>query len=362
MKFNTEKEKLLNAVGLTSHLASIRSTLPILQNLYLETKNGQLLVKSTDLDQTLEIFVEGTVSEEGALTIPARLVVEYLTNNPDSSITLESNDLELTIKSTNHRAKIKGLAAEEYPSAPVIKPQSSITLPLAALRQAITKTIFSSAQDESRPILNSLLWRFNGKKLTIVGTDGFRLACQSLELPHEGQGDYIIPKRALQELQKLPGEGELEVAFAGNQVRFTLGAIALTSRLIDGNFPPYEAIIPKKMAVEIAVSASSLAKSLKLASLFSRDSAYSTKVLLEGDTVKISAISPQIGENSNELKLATPISVPLTISLNAQYLVDGLGAIDGDAKVGFIDAKSPITVESVKNDQYLYLLMPLRSE
>ncbi|MCR4277985.1 MAG: DNA polymerase III subunit beta [Candidatus Berkelbacteria bacterium] len=362
MKFNTEKEKLLNAVSLTSHLATTRSTLPILQNLYFETKENRLLVKSTDLDQTLEVLIDGTVNEKGALTIPARLIVEYLTNNPDVSITIESNDLDLTIQSTNHKAKIKGLAAEEYPSAPTIKPQSKITLPLAALRQAITRTIFASAQDETRPILNGLLWRFNGKKLTIVGTDGYRLACQSLELPGDQQGDYIIPKRALQELLKLPGESELEVAFASNQVRFTLGDITLTSRLIDGNFPPYEAIIPKKMNVEIAVSASSLAKSLKLASLFSRDSAYSTKVLLEGDTIKISAVSATIGENSNELKLATPVASPLNISLNAQYLVDGLGVVDGDAKVGFIDAKSPITVESIKKDQYLYLLMPLRSE
>ncbi|MDO8650096.1 MAG: DNA polymerase III subunit beta [Candidatus Berkelbacteria bacterium] len=362
MKFNTEKEKLLNAVSITSHLATTRSTLPILQNIYLEAKENQLLVKSTDLDQTLEVLVEGTVSEKGALTIPARLIVEYLTNNPDASITLESNDLDLTIQSTNHKAKMKGLAAEEYPSAPAIKPISEAVLPLAALRQAINRTIFASAQDETRPVLNGLLWRFNGKKLTIVGTDGYRLACQSLELSGDQQGDYIIPKRALQELQKLPGDGELEVAFASNQVRFNLGGVTLTSRLIDGNFPPYEAIIPKKMSVEIAVSSSSLAKSLKLACLFSRDSAYSTKVLLEGDTVRISAVSATIGENSNELKLASPVAEPLTISLNAQYLVDGLGAVEGDAKVGFIDAKSPITVESIKKDQYLYLLMPLRSE
>lgn len=362
MKFNTQKDQLLNAVSLTSSLATTRSTLPILQNIFFEAKNNQLLVKSTDLDQTLEVLVDGTVSDKGALTIPARLIVEYLNNNPDASITLDSNDLDLTIKSTNHQAKIKGLAAEEYPSTPGIKPQSTVTLPLGQLRTAITKTIFASASDDSRPILNGLLWRFNGKKLTIVGTDGYRLACQSLEISNDAEGDFIIPKRALQQLLKLPGEGDLEVAFASNQVRFSIGLIALTSRLLDGNFPPYEAIIPKKMSLEVSINSHQLAKSLKLASLFSRDSAYSTKILLEGDTMKISAVSPQIGENTNELKLAAPVAVPLTISLNAQYLIDGLGAVEGDAKVGFIDAKSPITVAPIKDSDYLYLLMPLRSE
>ncbi|MDP3993246.1 MAG: DNA polymerase III subunit beta, partial [bacterium] len=201
-----------------------------------------------------------------------------------------------------------------------------------------------------------------GKKLTIVGTDGYRLACQSLEIPSDAEGDFIIPKRALQQLQKLPGEGELEVAFASNQVRFSIGSITLTSRLLDGNFPPYEAIIPKKMSTEIAINSHQLAKSLKLASLFSRDSAYSAKILLEGDTMKISAVSATIGENTNELHLATAVAVPLTISLNAQYLIDGLGAVEGDARVGFIDAKSPITVAPIKESDYLYLLMPLRSE
>ena len=362
MKFKTEKEKLLNAVTLTSHLTTTRSTLPILQNIFLSTKDNQLLVKSTDLDQTIEVIIEGEISEEGALTVPARLITDYLTNNPDSSINLDSNDLDLTVKSANHQAKMKGLAAEDYPVAPPIIPQSTITLPFSELRSAIAKTIFASAQDEVRPILNGLLWRFNGKSLTLVGTDGYRLACQTVSLTHDQQGDFIIPKRALQELQKLPNTGDLEVAFALNQVRFTLGSVVLTSRLIEGNFPSYEAIIPKKMTIEVAVSTPSFIKSLKLASLFSRDSAYSTKVSLEGDLIKVSAVSATIGENENVLKLATPVSTPLSISLNAQYLIDGLGAIEGDAKIGFIDAKSPLTVESIKKDQYLYLLMPLRGE
>ncbi len=362
MKFNTEKEILLSAVSLASHLATTRSTLPILQNIFLATKDNQLLVKSTDLNQTIEVLVEGTVGEKGALTVPARLITEYLINNPDTSLTLESNDLDLMIKSANHQAKIKGLAAEEYPAIPPIIPLSTVILPLSSIRLAITRTIFASAEDETRPILNGLLWRFNHKLLTIVGTDGYRLACQSLETLSDQQGDFIIPKRALQELQKLPGEGELEVAFASNQVRFTLGSVILTTRLIEGNFPSFEAIIPKKMAVEITVSSSAFIRCLKLASLFSRDSAYSTKVIISGQTIKVSAVSAQIGENENVLKLATPVETAQTISLNALFLIEGLGAVEGDVLLGFIDAKSPLTIKSVKKDQYLYLLMPLRSE
>lgn len=362
MKFTTEKEKLLEAVSITSHLASIRSTLPILQNIFFEAKNNKLLVKSTDLDQTFEIVVDGTVAENGSLTVPARLIVEYLTNNPDSSITISSDDLNLDIKSPNHKAKIKGLAAEEYPSQPTLKPQSSITLQLSALRQAITRTLFAAAQDETRPVLNGLLWRFKGKKLTLVGTDGYRLAYQTIDTLTESDGDYIIPKRALQELLKLSPSGEVEIAFAASQVRFTLGVVSLTSRLLDGTFPAYEAIIPKKRTVETTISSSMLLKSLKLASLFSRDSAYSTKVSLESQMMKITAVSPQIGENSNELRLDSAVGEPIAVSLNAQYLIDALSVLEGEVRLGFIDAKSPITVEGVKDSNYLYLLMPLRSD
>lgn len=362
MKFSTDKNKLLEAVTIASHLATVRSTLPILQNLFLETRKDQLLVKSTDLDQTLEILIDGEVVEDGALTVPARLIVEYLNNNPDSGITIASDDLNLSIQSSNHQAKIKGLAAEEYPTQPNLKTQVSTNLPLADLRLAITKTIFASAQDETRPILNSLLWRFKAKELTLVGTDGYRLAYQTIETTAAIEGDYILPKRVLQELIKLPGEGEVAVAFAGNQVRFSFGAITLTSRLLDGAFPAYEAIIPRKREVEVVVATAQLVKSLKLASLFSRDSAFSTKLALEGETMTITAVSPQIGENSNQLKLSSIISSPLTVSLNAHYLIEGLNALEGEAKLGFIDAKSPIVVEAIKDKNYLYLLMPLRSE
>lgn len=362
MKYTGDKNKLLNTVGMASHLATTRATLPILQNVLLTATKDGLTVRATDLDQTIVARVEGEVKEVGSLTVPARLLVEYLTNNQDGSINLESNDTSLVVSSANHRATLKGMAAEEYPTMPEIKPQATLRLNANAIREAIQRTIFASATDETRPILNGLLWRFQGKELIVVGTDGYRLARYITDIPSEHTADYILPKRTLQELLKLLGEGEVELAFSANQVQFAMGEITLASRLLDGNFPAFEAIIPKKKEVETTLKAAVLAQSLKLASLFSRDSAYSTKMTLEGEKLEISAVSAQLGENTNQVKLDQAVLTPLTVSLNAQYLLDVLGTVSGEVKLGFIDAKSPVTVEAVGQDRYLYLLMPLRSE
>lgn len=362
MKYSGEKGKLLEIVGVASHLATARATLPILQNICLTATKTGLIVRSTDLEQTIVASLDGEVKEEGALTVPARLLVEYLTNNHDAQITLESTDTDLTVSSANHKATFKGMAAEEYPTLTEIKPQTTLRLPAQTVKEAISQTIFASASDETRPILNGLLWRFQGNSLTVVGTDGYRLARYQATVKGEHSADYILPKRALQELLKLLGTEEVELAFSANQVQCRLDKISLSSRLLDGNFPAFESIIPKAKEVEVVVASSALAQSLKLASLFSRDSAYSTKVVLDGETLEVSAVSAQIGDNTNRLKLDKPVAVMLTISLNAQYLVDSLGVLPGDVKLGFVDAKSPVTVEPVGRDNYLYLLMPLRSE
>lgn len=361
MKFTTKKPDLLKAVSIVSRLATTRASLPILQNIYLETDGNLLKLRSTDLEQTLEVDIEGRVEENGAITVPARLITEYLQNNTDEQVTLFTEDLTTHISSTNHQAKIKGMDAGEYPSLPKTKTDTSINLNPKVLEAAISKTLFAAASDDTRPILTGLLFRFEEKNLTVVGTDGYRLAYAKIATPTALTGNFILPKRALLEVTRLMGEDEVEITLTPSQARFTCGQTRLITRVLDGTFPAYEGIIPKSKKFEVEINTSALLQSLKLASLFSRDSAYSTKLELEGRKLKITATSPTLGENTNEVDLNKEVSEKFTISANAQYLTDALAVMSGDVALALLDDKSPIVLTVPKQDDYLYLVMPLRN-
>lgn len=361
MKCTCEKESLIRAVNAVSRLATTRSTLPILQNIYLEVTADGLMMRSTDLEQTLEARIAADVQEKGRVTVPARMLSEYLQNNSDHNLTLFTDDLTLHVNSANHQATFRGLAAEEYPTLPPVKSDSVVTLSSATLVAGITETLFAAAVDDTRPVLGGLLWRFQGEMLELVGTDGYRLAYTKFPAHSKLTKDYIIPRRSLQELIRILEGESVEITFAGTQVRFKVGDIELTSRILDGKFPDYAAILPKKKELSVTVAATALLQSLKLASLFSRDSAYSTKLTFEGKKLKIQATSVQLGENTNEITLSATVDQPLTISANAQYLIEALAHLSGDINLELVDAKSPIVLRP-KDRDYLYLVMPLRLE
>lgn len=363
MKCICEKEQLLNGISVVSRLATTRATLPILQNIFIEVRKDGLLLRATDLEQTLEAVVPAEVTETGQLTIPARMLSEYLANNGDHSLTLETNDLTLHLNSTNHRATFRGLPAEEYPTLPEAKAQTTITLSATELVATLSSVLFAAAVDDSRPVLSGMLWRFHEGNFELVATDGYRLAYAKLANPGQISGDYVIPRRAIQELVRVVDGESVTVAFAGTQVTFTTGKTKLTSRILEGKFPDFAAILPKKKTISVVLAASALVRSLKLASLFSRDSAYSTKLILEGNTLAIEATSVQLGENRNEVTLEHAVETPLTISANAQYIIEALGHISGSARLELVDHKSPIVVRPAQSTtETLYLIMPLRNE
>ena len=314
-----------------------------------------------NLEQTIETEVVGDGEEVGKLTVPARLFGDYLQSNADKEILIEGDDTTLKISSLNHKAQIKGLPAEEYPSVPQAKGESSVELPTSKIVEAISRCIIASAQDDSRPILNSLLWRFKGKNLVVVGTDGYLASCE-IALNQETEGDFILPRRTMAELSKLDGSDTITMSASTNQVKFVVGDTRLTSRVLDGSYPAYEAIIPKKTPTTLTVASSSLLQGLRMASLFSRDSAYSTKILFKDNKITITAVSTQLGENTNEIPLTEKVESEVIVSINAQYLIDALAVLSGDVQIGLNDAKSPIVVRPTGGEKMLYLLMPLRSD
>jgi len=362
MKIKCLKNQLLPALVDAGHLASTRATLPILQNIFLEANKDILVIKATDLEQTYEKKLAVEIIETGKITVPARLIVDFLQNNPDQEVSLETNDLNLAIKSANHSAKLRCQAAEDYPELPKTDKLSRFSFPSNQLKEMISKTIFAASLDESRPVLGSLLWRFKEGSFEMVGTDGYRLAYYKSEFKEPLAADCIVPRRSLTELNRSINGEQVEVAFNTSQLALSFDQTTFTTRVLEGNYPDYQAILPKKSQFEIDLDGNELLQSLKLASLFSRDSAYSTKLSLADSILKVSSISPQLGESSNTISLKGPVKEPLAISINAQYLIDVLNVLSGEIKLSLNDANSPLVVRSADLKDYLYLIMPLRSE
>ncbi len=361
MKVITKKQDLIKALSATSRVVSTRSTLPILQNVYLGAKSKELITRSTDLEQTIEVIIDGEVEEDGAITVPLRLLADFLQNNTDEVVTISVDDVDIIVKSTNHQVKLKGISAQEYPTTQQVKADEEIKIEADVLQEAITTCLFAAANDDTRPILTGLLFNFLGEKLEVVGTDGYRLALYSSPLK-SAIGQYIIPKRTLLELQRVLEGGLVTISVSQSQIQFSFGKTVIISRIIDGKFPIYQSRIPQQHKMALGGNGSALLHGLKVASLFSRDSSYSTKLEVKGSKLGIIATSPQLGESRSEVAVKNDAAEAFAVSLNAQYLIEVLNAVSGDFSLELTDATSPVVVRFPKKDNYLYLLMPLRNE
>lgn len=360
MKCICEKETLKEAIGITSRLVSTRSTLPVLQAILITTGNNSLTLRTTDLEQALEVEIDSEIEEGGAIAVPGKIITDFLQNNNDTTVTLEVEDTTLLISSANHKARIKSFPAEDYPTPPIFNEVTSFTLPAATLKTAAERCIFATSQDDTRPILTGVLFQISSSKVTLVATDGYRLAMHEIPLKQGVESDYILPRRALIELCKLATSGDVKFVIGDNQARLVSGRTILTTRLLDGGFPNYKGILPKEQKVKIPLRSMVLLQNLRLASIFSRDSAYSTKIDLNKGKLVVSAISAQIGESSNELTVDS--SEEFSLSVNAQYLIDALQVLNQDIILGVIDQKSPVVITIPDDPTYLYLVMPLRNE
>lgn len=364
MKTKIIKEDILKAVNIVTRLISTRTTLPILQNIYLCVDNNKLELRTTDLEQTISVIIDSTESEGGSITAPSRLITDYLQNTTDTQLTLtETGTNSLVISGKNSKAKIRAMSAEEYPVLPEIKIKEKITLNAEKLVGVLKNTVFATANDETRPTLTGLLFRVQGGKLTVVGTDGYRLAKEEIDVETSFSGDLIIPRRAVIEIIRLLGSGEMVIGISGTQLEIMYGNVRFITRVIDGSFPNFEGIIPKKNTYTFSANCAALVQSLKVASTFSRDSSYSTKISFTEGKMLISANSPVLGEANSSVDIeGASIPQDVIISFNAQYLLDPLLNIGDEVVVEITDSKSPIVVKNPQDSNFLYLLMPLRSD
>lgn len=371
MKATVLQANFAHALNLISRIVSTRTTLPVLGNILIEASKGKLVFSATDLEIAVSAESAGKVDEEGKITIPARLLIDFVVNNNDENISLSLKDLTLTLKSTKYQANIKGISSEEFPTIPVPPKEKFCSLKSEDLLDALRKVVMATANDETRPVLAGVYMKFDGKFLTMAATDSYRLAEKKLEISEVSEKkDIIIPARAMNELLRiLSGEKSesVDMIVDENQVFFLIGSVQIVSRLIEGSFPPYEQIIPKEEKISVKCNLSETLSALKMSAIFAKDIANNIKFKIdpspkgaEAGKLLISSTAKEIGDTTSEVK-ADIKGEGIEIAFNARYLLDVLNILPGDeVNMTFNDDASPCIIRTEKDKSYTYLVMPLK--
>ena len=363
MKLQVTQENLSKALGSVARVASSRGTLPILSNVLLKTVDGRLSIAATNLDIAITHYIGSKVSSEGSVTVPARLMQDFVGSLPNGVIELKLDDLKLHINAEKYKSVINGISAEDYPVMPAIDGGTSWTINGKLLKQALQQVVIAASSDEARPVLTGVYWHTYEGKLHMVATDSYRLAEKSL-VEMDQEVDLLIPANALQDLLRIIGDYDEEVIVTHDdqQVLFKVGDVELVARLIEGKYPDYRKLIPISFASDATLKKADLTNITKVSSLFARESAGSVTINLDADEqqVSIRSIASQIGENT--ANASANITQEGNITLNSRYILDALHAFGGDeVRLAFNGKLEPCILADPKSNDYLHVVMPLKS-
>jgi DNA polymerase-3 subunit beta len=372
MEISISRQDLLRELTATQSVVERKTTIPILSNFLIEAEGDKVVITATDLDQSIKTSCPAKVKKPGSCTIPARKLYDYikLLGDGDISVKLMENHW-IQIRSGRSNTKMVGMARANFPQVPEF-PQSSVTsIPASSLRNCISKTIFAISNEESRYTLNGALLILKAESLAMVATDGHRLA--HIEKSGEtlsnvsGERKTLIPRKALSELQSLLSNTDTEsIEFADddNTLFFRIGHRVLTSRKLTGQFPNYEAVMPRDNNKFVIVRSEDLMASIQRVAQFADERSGAVKVRLEQNELKISSSSTDSGESEDTIE--TPYNFdPLVVGFNSTYLIDFLKAIGnaGEVRLEFKDAQSAGQVRPEDADdeyKYRYIIMPMR--
>ncbi len=366
MKISCTQENLYKGLSIVFSAVGTRANLPVLSNILLSTDKGQLKLSATDLEIGINFWVGGKIEKEGKITVPARLMLDFVSQNSDKIINLEAKGTTLNLVSEHHLATLNGIEASEFPLIPEIKKTPLTQVPASAFKEGAMAVVFAAAVDESRPVLTGVLLRFAKDQVKIVATDSYRLAQGQVALDKKltESAEVVVPAKTMNQLIRLvsPQDEKISIHLGENQIQFTSGNALLTSRLIEGAFPAYEQIIPTKFETTIEINRSEFASALKMASVFARSSANNVKIKTEKENLTISAVSPQMGSEVSTLSIKSE-GAPTQTAFNSKFILDALGCLASEKIVLQFSGKlSPALLKSAKNPNYFYLLMPLQTE
>jgi DNA polymerase III subunit beta len=368
MKVSITAGNLGQSLQVVSRAVSSRTTLPILNNVLLQTDKSGLNLTATNLEIGIRQSVAAEVQEEGGITVPARLLTDFVSGLPDEPIdmTLDKKTQSLAVKSRRFNATIRGIDPADFPPVPSGVEGRKVNVDPSELKEAIEQTVIAASSDEGRPVLTGVYVQLNGGKATFAATDGHRLAVKTLAVEAEpGETDTIvIPARALSELSRILKGGddgiEVTVGAQKNQVFFKAHDIELMSRLIEGTYPNYQQVIPKDSTTTITAKTQDLLFTTKMVSLFSKDAANVIKFKAEGGQLTVTANTSEVGQNVSTVD-AKIEGQDLQVAFNSKYLLDVLGIIGSEeVQLGFTGPLNPGLIRPVGKDNYLYIIMPVR--
>jgi DNA polymerase-3 subunit beta len=372
MEITVSRQELLKELTATQSVVERKTTIPILSNFLIEAEGDRLNITATDLDQAIRTSAEAKVKKAGSCTIPARKLYDYIKLLPDGDISIKLLDNHwVQIRSGRSNTKMVGMARANYPVVPEFPTIAVTSISTLALKTLIARTIFAISNEESRYTLNGALLVIKAESLAMVATDGHRLSY--VEKPNEtlegisGEKRVLIPRKALQELQQLLNNTEVEkVEFADDEhmLFFRVGHRTLSTRKLSGQFPNFEAVMPRDNTKFAVVRSSELSAAIQRVAQFADERSGAIRLRLEGNELKISSSSTESGESEDTID--TPYSSdPIIVGFNSGYILDFLKAMgnEGEVRLEFKDSQSAGQMRPEDPDaeyKYRYVLMPMR--
>lgn len=363
MHFRCEKRDLIESISIVQKAILGKSPMPVLEGIYIEAANNEIIMRGTDIDLSIETVLKSTILEEGTIVLDSKLLGDFVRKLPDSIIemaTMENNSILISCE--NSEFNLLYLTAEEFPVLPEIENAEKITIKENILKNLIKGTSFAVAQDETRPILMGVLFELKNKVLNMVALDGFRLALRSEYIESNQDVSVVIPGKTLNEILKILGDGDRDIyiSYNDNHIMFEIDKTKIVSRLLSGNFIKYESIIPTDHKLQFKVKRNSFAQSIERASLMAKDgSSRLIKLNIENDEVVITSNS-QFGKVREEI----PIEMEgdsLEIAFNSNYLMDILKVMtEEDIIVEMTSGVSPTIIRNSMTDNCKYMVLPVR--
>jgi DNA polymerase-3 subunit beta len=372
MKVTCTQADLARGLGIVGRAVAARSPLPITANVLIASDEGRLKLSATNLEITMSCWIDASIEEDGAITIPARLLADFVNTLPNDriSLTVAPRSRQVRLECARNEAQIGGLDAEDFPPPPVVKDGIDVHLDAKALRQAIAQTVFAAATDDSRPVLTGVDTKFEGNELTLAASDGFRLSVFKLQLDSSVEPtEIVVPAKALLELSRLLADETEPITMRTNaaksQVLFRLSSAELVAQLIQGTFPNFNQLIPASSTSRAVAQVSEFLRETRTASVFARDGSGIVRLVVtpgEGSSpgkVVISARAEEVGDNEGEIDAAVE-GEGVKIAFNGKYLQDVLQALEGGELA--METTGPTSqgfFKTVGDDNYVHVIMPM---
>jgi DNA polymerase-3 subunit beta len=373
MKLSCLQENLNRGLGVVGRAVAARTTLPITNNVLLATEKSRLKLAATNLEMAISCWIGAKVEEEGAITVPARLISDFISSLPSEKvdISLSPQTKTLGLKCARFEARISGVDAKDFPPIPKVAEGITTKVEVEALRQGITQVVFAAATEESRPVLTGVDAKFEGNSVTLAAADGFRLAVYKLPLvePVDREAEVIIPARTLAELNRLIAEQEEVVEVTVNpdkgQALFRLKNVELVSQLIQGTFPNYAQLIPQSYNTKAVINVADFLRATKTASIFARDGSGIIRLVvapggeMTPGKVVVSARSEEVGDDVGEID-AVVEGEEAKIAFNGKYLTEVLSVLhEAQVALETTSPSSPGVIRPVGAENYIHVVMPM---